>query len=581
MSDSENDEDLKRAIALSLQDSPAEAIVDLVSSEDEDDDLDAPVIARRNQKLSDSQNPGKVIEAPSPLANQMPSAKKEPLSSSLATGQAASSGLQSLDRKAMEAARLARNALKRKEPSSASSPSAESKVKRVAVVSSSRPSLEPMSKTGASSANDLSSQPSIPSKRHIAVDGTTNIMSRNDQQRLGAPGVQFPNGVVKRTWAYGYPRTDDIKIEEVLQKNDLQLAVLSSFQIDSDWIMNKLNHDTKVIWILQAKDEAEGEAGGIMENTVFLIDLPRLPNGKETYEKDITPFGRELLYFLTTLGLDQGTINSIKRFDFSRTADIAFVHSAGGIHADFKREGYCGLGLAVRELGLTTDRPLKIDFLASSLGSLNDSFIRCLYLAAQGDDGLKEFASRNKGKKAASSESLSGKDITTNFRIYFPTKNTVVNSKGGRHSGGTICLQRKWYEAATFPRSLLVDCKGKRPGILIHSKIMFVRGGPRPWAYIGSANCSESAWGKLTKDKMSSGPKHINCRNWECGVILPVGSKFTAIPNHGGAVSLALQQHEGEQGFPSMDIFDGNIPVPMEVPGETYGAQEPWYYNEN
>jgi hypothetical protein len=71
-------------------------------------------------------------------------------------------------------------------------------------------------------------------------------------------GIQFPNGVVKRTWVSGCPRSgDDIKIEEVLQKNDLELAVLSAFQVDSEWIMNKLDDKTKVVWILQAKTEAE------------------------------------------------------------------------------------------------------------------------------------------------------------------------------------------------------------------------------------------------------------------------------------------------------------------------------------
>jgi hypothetical protein len=37
------------------------------------------------------------------------------------------------------------------------------------------------------------------------------------------------------------------------------------------------------------------------------------------------------------------------------------------------------------------------------------------------------------------------------------------------------------------------DCKSIRPGMLMHSKMLFVRGA-RAWAYIGSANLSESAW---------------------------------------------------------------------------------------
>ncbi len=54
--------------------------------------------------------------------------------------------------------------------------------------------------------------------------------------------LMFPKGIVKKTWAFGHPRTaDDIKIEEVLQSNDLSLAVLSSFQWDVAWLLAKVN----------------------------------------------------------------------------------------------------------------------------------------------------------------------------------------------------------------------------------------------------------------------------------------------------------------------------------------------------
>ena len=57
MSDSESDEDLKRAIALSLQGAAATPpskpdFVDLISSDDEDDDLEAPDFTKKNIKPS-------------------------------------------------------------------------------------------------------------------------------------------------------------------------------------------------------------------------------------------------------------------------------------------------------------------------------------------------------------------------------------------------------------------------------------------------------------------------------------------------------------------------------------------------
>jgi hypothetical protein len=41
----------------------------------------------------------------------------------------------------------------------------------------------------------------------------------------------------------------------------------------------------------------------------------------------LTPFGEELLHFLRAMGLDKPQIESMRRFDFSRTAHLAFVHS--------------------------------------------------------------------------------------------------------------------------------------------------------------------------------------------------------------------------------------------------------------
>lgn len=74
-----------------------------------------------------------------------------------------------------------------------------------------------------------------------------------------ATTVPFPKGTVKRTWARGYPRTiHDIKIEEVLQKEKLELAVLCSFQWDDEWIISKLNMTrTKLLLVAFAADEAQ------------------------------------------------------------------------------------------------------------------------------------------------------------------------------------------------------------------------------------------------------------------------------------------------------------------------------------
>lgn len=76
--------------------------------------------------------------------------------------------------------------------------------------------------------------------------------------------------------------------------------------------------------------------------------------------------------------------------------------------------------------------------------------------------------------------------------------NSFVNQ-----AAGTICLQEKWWRASTFPTELMRDCVSTRDGLLMHTKIILVRHKISPeagtneklaWAYVGSANLSESAW---------------------------------------------------------------------------------------
>ncbi|KAI9840597.1 MAG: hypothetical protein M1838_003992 [Thelocarpon superellum] len=468
------------------------------------------------------------------------------------------------------------------------------------------------------------------------------------EKPVEASSSRTANGVVLKTWAFGFARDQDIKIEEVLQKDDLKLAVLSSFQWDVEWLLRKLDlNRTEMVFVMQAKDEVTkaqyrtetmnmpnlrlcfpsmagnvncmhsklqllfhqdylriavpsanlitydwGENGGVMENVVFLVDLPRRPDGAPISKEHLTFFGKELIYFLEAMGLSKSIIDNVLRFDFSATTEIAFVHSIGGIHPgeQWKRTGYCGLSTAIRTLGLHQNGDVMVDFVASSIGSLNEQFLSTIFLAAHGNDPLTEYSWRNpvqpqpRRQKGAPSEELHAPReaevltrMRTDFRIYFPTRDTVVRSRGGTAVGGTICLHPKWYDAPSFPRTLFRDAQSRRAGLLMHSKMLFARpkkmepreGLRRAWAYVGSANISESAWGRLVKDKTTKQPR-LNCRNWECGVIIPASVPSPDLPDDAA----------GAGGVIGMDVFMGRVPVPLRIPAELYGSRRPWFYSE-
>ncbi|KAH7038016.1 tyrosyl-DNA phosphodiesterase-domain-containing protein [Microdochium trichocladiopsis] len=594
--DGDDDAALRYAIELSLQeagqsielpsskDATATGSI-VISSDDEDDDLDrGPRFPSTTPK---TQTPG-----------AQSSELKQPAIGPVQTP----SGLASLDRKRMEEERLARLG-KRKVPNSAeSSPAPSQKVK----------------------------------VHHQTTAGQSGsaIPSQGFHPPAAKSSLQYPRGAVKKTWAYGYPRNgDDIKIEEVLRRDELQLAVLSSYQWDEEWLLSKVDvRKTKLLLVAFADNELKkqqiaanapssnvrfcfppmlpygamhsklqllkysnslrivvpsgnlmpydwGETG-VMENILFLIDLPYITDPKLRSENTLTPFGHDLSCFLEAQGLDQGLVKSLKNYDFSETGRYAFVHSIGQPVNDDRwsktvkpmadvTSGCCGLGTAVSNLSLGTTTDIEIDYAASSLGALKEDFLRAIYYAAQGDSGMRRhkeraaIAARRLAAPAASS------DIKTRFRIYFPSYDTVASSRGGTQSAGTICVQRDWWEAPTFPRGMIRECKSVRPGLLMHSKVMLVRAGDSTpaWAYVGSANISESAWGRLTVDK-KTGQKKMTCRNWECGVLVS-----------GTKPSLTARYEKPDLA----SAFAGIIPVPMKESVDGYGADQdrkPWYYRE-
>ncbi|KMU89302.1 hypothetical protein CIHG_06974 [Coccidioides immitis H538.4] len=486
-----DDPDLRRAIALSLQDQA------LVLSPPQRHH--AREVQRENHVISED-NKG-----------SSPSSKEH------------SSGafsLRGMDRKKQEEERLARLAKKRKaeDVSSADSPARQAKAVKSAPI-------------------DLTEESNQQNHAKAVATASKPLASNTPD-----PSLQFPNGAIKKTWAFNYPREDDIKFEEVVQKDDLELAVLSSFQWNMDWLFTKFNvKKTRFLLVMGHKYEEEKQQTQKDFADIPSIRLCFVPMGPQvnylprkilgSQEKTSTPFFDELVYFLKASALHEKIIAKLSEFDFGKTAGFAFVHTIGGSHTGsyWGKTGVCGLGKAVTMLGLQTPQPLKLDYITSSLGSLNDQFMRSMYLAAQGDNGLKELTLRTSktfpsDKWGVTVKKADGAEWKDRFLIYFPSLKTVQGSRARPSGAGTICFQSKWYNRAEFPRHTLRDSLSRRHGIWMHSKTIFVRPDNgkiigdanttayQGWTYVGSANLSESAWGRLVIDRSTTKPK-LNCSN--------------------------------------------------------------------
>lgn len=69
----------------------------------------------------------------------------------------------------------------------------------------------------------------------------------------------------------------------------------------------------------------------------------------------------------------------------------------------------------------------------------------------------------------------------------------------------------------------------------------------------------------------SSGRPKLNCRNWECGVLVPVTEETST------SVDAAPPKEESTE-TDIAEVYGRTIPVPMKVPAPLLGSDlRPWY----
>lgn len=127
-----------------------------------------------------------------------------------------------------------------------------------------------------------------------------------------------------------------------------------------------------------------GEGIGVIENYVYIHDFPL----KSVSSGEPLPsFARDLIYFLTAQGMHSDIIQRLEtEVLWQGTENVQFVHSIGGEHKGDKsiwRTGFPGLTKAVQAIGGNGSAG-QIDYVISSLGSLTPVFVENIYNAATG-----------------------------------------------------------------------------------------------------------------------------------------------------------------------------------------------------
>ncbi|KAF9151976.1 hypothetical protein BG015_005947 [Linnemannia schmuckeri] len=313
-------------------------------------------------------------------------------------------------------------------------------------------------------------------------------------------------------------------------------------------------------------------------NTVYVQDFEMLSSDSP---EQLGEFGSTLLAFLTAMELPEKIIRAVRRVDL-RPAKVVLIPAVHGWHRVDARHTYGIARLAqVMRTRTTETQEWDMEYQTSSLGKLTVKFLAELYRASRG------FTPRPRIKVHVD-------ERVPPIKIVFPTLDHVANSRLGELGAGTVCLRREFWNSNTFPRAVMHDFElvGRHKGSLMHTKVILAKAAqpkqtlssrpPPPsndprklagWFYVGSANCTESAWGTMSNKR--SGDLQglcVNIRNWELGVVYMIETEDEL-----EELNRRYQgSGRGTDDEPDQTFF-GPLPVPYRRPLTPYYAEdEPW-----
>ncbi|BFZ53492.1 hypothetical protein PYCC9005_000517 [Savitreella phatthalungensis] len=396
----------------------------------------------------------------------------------------------------------------------------------------------------------------------------------------GKKVLRFASGFVGLTFVKGFPKEPHhLTLDELLDRKRLRMASLSTFDLDLEWFLSKLDFGETIVWLTyypvgsgatesQAAQAIAQGASSLQRLGIRLHSPPMPRTGEKVFgamhsklqllffddflrvvvpsanlrdfdwgetgimqnvfyvhdfalrtpdtDRKTTDFEVSLKSFCRRLQYPAEIRDALDQYDFSTAAGVQFLATVKGFSQGEERFRSGLTGLAWTSHKLT----------GAELGS--GSFTIDFHASSIGDLSKQGFmrnllrAARGVQltptvrKGAATQEDVPLEDL----RVIYPSNAVVRQSITG--DAGTTFMKPDFWTKQNFPRNSFYDYMSERKGVLSHAKIMLVRSkqGGRGYAYVGSANLSPSAWGEsVTENK---GERRIHCSNYESGVLIPL-----------------------------------------------------------
>ncbi|OSX58620.1 hypothetical protein POSPLADRAFT_1060515 [Postia placenta MAD-698-R-SB12] len=515
------DEDIAKAIALSLQESstrqqPAESepteVITISDDEDEGDDEERRFQAELQRAIEASKQEEARHKPTSPAASESPPPQ-------LTQTQTATSFLS--ERAQLERERLARQKRLRPEVD-VETPDADDGHR------AKRQHLSPFPHQTRRTDYDASSSATTSARPNNSTSGQAGP-SQNT-----AAGHMFWDGEVRQTAnAHVDPATNKYPLfllsEILAPRDEIEFAIVSSYVYDYPWLYSMFSPTTPVIAVAQDQSGEETikailpnwikttpflrNGMGCMhmkfmllfyksrrlrvaistanmiqhdwrdiENTVWVQDVLRrsAPIAHDPKAEDFpTAMGR----VLRALNVPAALVSHLRNdhpnlplqrieelrthYDFSKVK-ARLVPSIAGKHESWPKvvlTGHTALMKVLRDMGAMAEKgkELVLECQGSSIGTYSTQWVNEFYCSARGESA-QTWLDAPKSRRA--------KLPYPPIKILFPTLQYVRESVLGERGGGTMFCRRNQWEGAKFPRELFHQSRSKRGGILMHSKMI-------------------------------------------------------------------------------------------------------------
>ncbi|GAA5957856.1 hypothetical protein JCM21900_001288 [Sporobolomyces salmonicolor] len=279
-----------------------------------------------------------------------------------------------------------------------------------------------------------------------------------------------------------------------------------------------------------------------MDNAFYVHDFPLLPgpaaDPSPLRNPTNTQFSRSFIEVLRKLGTPKSFARFASNYDFSNSAGVRLVHSLQGKYTDGdewdKGGGLASLAEAVSSLGFSQGGHWEIEAACSSIGRYTTPWLSQMLGACSGIHPASYFS----GSKGATvpprlPQQRSGQPVNLPIKIVYPTSDEIIATYNGIGGGGTIFCPSKTWNAPNFPKHLFYRGQSKRARVAAHTKLILamrkVDSDPRSrsslpeqhegWLYLGSHNFTPSAWGRLQN---GGGGPQLLINNYELGVVIPI-----------------------------------------------------------